>query len=111
MTTLLFSCANRRKNTLVNFENNDFNSIHAGMTREEVESHIGSELFFFTHVIFSDGSGNNYDGIKIGIEDARKINYVGVYSKPLDEDKDYLKYKVFYNLKWQVVLKEIYKTE
>lgn len=110
---LIASCVDQNTKTSNNFSKEKFLSIHLGQTRADVENFMGEGKSNYTHVIFSDGTGNNYQELVTYDPDKnyREFRYVVVYSTPINTTFDYRVYEIFYDQNWIVSGKQTFVTD
>lgn len=114
---LTLSCCvdDRKNNTRFSslFSEKKFNDIKFDDNKSDVISLLGEPLKVMTHVNFSDGSGNNYKGIKKSddFENLKSIHYLLHFSEPIHSKSHHVVYQVLFNSNWKVVSVESYHEE
>lgn len=111
--TFLIGCTDKNTRFPKEFSVADFNQVKNGMNEKEVEHLLGKHVELYTHVIWQNGSGNNYRRKMTDQElsEARDWRRVKTYSYPANAKVDYEVYEVFFDQDWLVCGKQIYLTE
>jgi len=110
---LLSSCAEQNTRTSADFSTGKFEKVAVGAEKKDVEDLLGLGISYYTHVIYWDGTDDNY--MKILTYDSNKnyklFRYVGVHSSPVNINSDYRVYEVFYDQNWRVSGKQTFVTD
>jgi hypothetical protein len=106
-------CASYNTKVSERLTKKSFSHVSVGMTKKDVERVLGKEFKVYTHVIFKNGSGNNYPDVLDPKQVApyREFNYTAEYSSPIQPRSDYRIYGVSYDESWRVIKTFVYDTE